>query len=265
MLAVQSTAQDLREAAQRGMVLVVPVAAVEQHGPHLGVGTDTLLATNVGVETEKLLPDKIVLFPTLPYGSSHHHLDFGGTLSIRADLYTQVLVDLAESMIGWGAKRIVFLNGHGGNITPGKQALSILMARGHRTQLLAMATYWEVGGDAFRGEKPMETVALTHACEYETSMMQVVCPAAVKLERWYAQKVAFDNSYIGWQNEKPARGVSVAPAFAQITSHGAMGNPSLATAAKGKHLLAKATAAMSEFLTEFAAWPMLDDLRAKKP
>ena len=265
MLAVQSTAQELREAAQRGVVFVIPIAAVEQHGPHLGVGTDTLMATQVGVETEKRLGDKIVLFPTLPYGSSHHHLDFGGTVSISADLYTLVLVDLVESMLKWGAKRIVLLNGHGGNITPGKQALSMLMARGHRSQLIAVATYWELGGEAFRGEPPMETVALTHACEYETSMMMVVCPAAVKLERWYPQKVASPNSYIGWQNEKPPRGISVAPAFSQITSHGAMGNSSLATAAKGRHLIDKAVGAMSEFLTEFSAWPMLDDLRGSKP
>jgi creatinine amidohydrolase len=264
MLAVQSTALDLREAAQRGAVFVVPIAAVEQHGPHLGVGTDTLLATAVGNGTEKRMGDKIVLFPTLPYGSSHHHLDFGGTLSIGAELYTQVLVDLVESMIKWGAKRIVLLNGHGGNIIPGKQALSILMARGHRTQLLAMATYWEVGGSAFFGDKPMETGALTHACEYETSMMMVVCPQAVKLERWYPQKTAAGNSWVGWYNDKPARGVSAAPAFAQMSSHGAMGTSKLATAAKGEHLIDKAVGAMSEFLTEFSAWPVMEDLREKK-
>src|SRR5690606_16845818 len=102
------------------------------------------------------MQEDVVLCPALPFGSSHHHLAFPGTLSISHETYIRVLVDLVESLLQSGFLRIAILNGHGGNITPGKQALTMLSHR-HDDSLrpnIALATYWELAGEAFRGAPP---------------------------------------------------------------------------------------------------------------
>ncbi len=107
-------------------------------------------------------PDKILLCPTLPFGSSHHHLHFGGTISITSSTYIQVVIELVESLIQNGFRRIVLLNGHGGNIIPVKQALTMLsykLDNLHNINIV-LATYWELAGNSFRGGPPMESPAL---------------------------------------------------------------------------------------------------------
>src|SRR4051812_17830777 len=115
-----------REAEKK--VVILPLGAMEQHGPHLAVSTDTDIVTMVAMAAEQRLPEKVVLCPTMSFGSSHHHLSFGGTMSLSPVIYTQVIVDLVSSLLKDGFRRIVLLNGHGGNITPVKQALSVLSA-----------------------------------------------------------------------------------------------------------------------------------------
>ncbi|HXO77176.1 MAG TPA: creatininase family protein, partial [Puia sp.] len=94
-------------------VVVLPLGAIEQHGPHLAVSTDTDIVTLVAMAAEEMMGDKILLCPTLSFGSSHHHLSFGGTMSLSPGLYTQVIVDLVSSLLQNGFRRIVLLNGHG--------------------------------------------------------------------------------------------------------------------------------------------------------
>src|SRR2546423_2317145 len=111
---------------QADKVVLLPLGAMEQHGPHLAVSTDSDIVSHIAIQAEKQRNADILLCPTLPFGSSHHHLSFGGTISISITTYTQLLVELVESLLQNGFRRIVLLNGHGGNITPVKQVLTIL-------------------------------------------------------------------------------------------------------------------------------------------
>jgi creatinine amidohydrolase len=111
---------------QKEAVILLPLGAIEQHGPHMAVSTDTDIVTYIARQAELALPEQVLLCPTLPFGSSDHHLSFGGTISIGAELYTKVIVDLVGSLLQNGFRKIVLLNGHGGNITPVKQALAVL-------------------------------------------------------------------------------------------------------------------------------------------
>ena len=95
-------------------VVILPLGAIEQHGPHLAVSTDTDIVTMVAMAAEEELGDLVMLCPALSFGSSHHHLSFGATLSLSPALYTQVVVDLVGSLLQNGFRRIVLLNGHGG-------------------------------------------------------------------------------------------------------------------------------------------------------
>lgn len=247
------------------MVALVPIAATEQHGPHLAVSTDTALVTHIADEAEKALADRVVLCPSLPFGSSHHHLQFPGTMSLSPEVFTTVIVELVESLLHSGFRRIVLLNGHGGNITPARQALSILSHR-HDFGMqpnIALATYWELARSAFAGEAPMDSPALSHACEYETSMMLHLHPERVSMAEARRAQRPPHSDYLAWEEEQPYRGVSMTKQTGFISSLGSSGRPDLATVDKGEHLLQKAIGATIEFLDSFKDWPLMDDLSAE--
>ena len=243
-------------------VVILPLGAIEQHGPHLAVSTDTDIVTLVAMAAEEKMGDKVLLCPTLSFGSSHHHLSFGGTMSLSPGLYTQVIVDLVSSLLQNGFRRIVLLNGHGGNITPVKQALAILgntYDAGLRPNIV-LATYWELAGDVFAGAAPMQSPALSHACEYETSLMLYLFPEKVHMENAVRAARPESNGYTGWEDDEPYRGVSIFKQTAFISGNGSSGQPQLATAAKGEHLYKHAVGALVEFLESFSGWPFLKKL-----
>lgn len=262
MLFYASTYADLNQVA-KDKVILLPLGAIEQHGPHLSVSTDTDIVTQVAQQIEKILPDVVLLCPTLPFGSSHHHLSFGGTISIAPELYTQVLIDLVNSLVISGFQKIILLNGHGGNITPAKQALAVLSKRFDVTHqpTIALATYWEVGGKAFAGEPPMQSPALSHACEYETSMMLHLFADKVWMNRVERAQRPESNGYIPWEDDEPYRGVTVFKQTEFISSNGSSGEPQLGTAEKGKHLIDHAVKALVTFIESFKNWPLSERLQ----
>ncbi len=101
---------------ERGVV-VLPLASIEQHGPHLPVYTDSLIAMEVLRRTIALLPEEMLVWclPLLPYGKSNEHTGFPGTISLTSETLMRVLTEIAESISRSGFKRFVILNAHGGN------------------------------------------------------------------------------------------------------------------------------------------------------
>jgi creatinine amidohydrolase len=93
--------------------VVVPIAALEQHGGHMPLFTDSLLCGEVVRRTAERLKDNVVFTPLIWLGNSHHHLDFAGTLSAEPRTYLDTLVGVFENLIHHGFKRLVFFNGHG--------------------------------------------------------------------------------------------------------------------------------------------------------
>lgn len=135
-------------------LLVVPLGSTEQHGPHLPLSTDALVAAAVAAA----LADRLgaVLAPVLPFGASGEHQDFPGTLSIGTPALTTVLVELARSAATW-AEGLVLVNGHGGNADALAAALALLRAEGHRVTAVHCGV---PGGDAHAGRT--ETSLLLH-------------------------------------------------------------------------------------------------------
>ena len=168
----------------RDIPVVVPVAALEQHGHHMPVFTDSLLLGEVVRRVGEAMADRVLFAPLMWLGNSHHHMDFPGTLSACPRVYLDLLNDLAENLIAHGFRRIVFLNGHGGNITPGKQAIFELRQR-HRDRsdlLLLFASYWD-NANPNAGRPDLVQSQMGHACEWETSMMLRLAPHLVKDHR----------------------------------------------------------------------------------
>ena len=246
---------------------LLPLGATEQHGPHMAVSTDSVIVSELASAAEKALQEKVLLCPLLPFGSSDHHLSFGGTLSISPLLYTELIIQLVQSLLTNGFRRIVLLNGHGGNITPVKQALSILSSRFDTSKQpnIALVTYWELAGKPFAGMIPMESPALSHACEYETSLMLHLYPNKVWMEKVQRADRPETNGYIAFEDDEPYRGVTLGKQTAFISGNGSSGEPGLASAAKGKFLFESAYTELVAFLESFSNWPFLPDLAGGDP
>jgi creatinine amidohydrolase len=166
------------------------------------------------------------------------------------------------NQLSFGFRRIVLLNGHGGNITPVRQALAVLSHKydvSHKPNI-ALVTYWELGGKIFAGQPPMQTPALSHACEYETSMMLHLFPEKVFQDQIERAKRPDSNGYIPWEDDEPYKGVTVVKRTEFISSNGSSGEPQLATAEKGKYLIDYAVASLTEFISSFKNWPFLESL-----
>ncbi len=167
------------ESLDRRLPVVIPVAALEQHGHHLPLFTDSLLLGEVLERVSERFKDTALFAPLTWLGNSHHHLDFPGTLSAEPRLYLDLLRGLASQFLDMGFRRVVFLNGHGGNIVPGKQAIFELRQE-HRARmdlLLLFATYWETA--AVPDDGTFQQREMGHACEWETSMILRIAPQLV--------------------------------------------------------------------------------------
>ena len=112
----EMTREQIKAVAPRA-IAVMPTSATEQHGPHMAVGTDTLLCTTVARRAAEAVADDVpvVITPPLPFGSSHHHFPFGGTLSLTSETFAGVVTEVLEGLVRTGFQHLVVLNGHGGN------------------------------------------------------------------------------------------------------------------------------------------------------
>lgn len=245
------TSEDIARIAPDA-VAVLPLGAVEQHGNHLPVSTDSVIAGELGDRVERALTRQVVLLPTLWAGCSHHHLAFKGTLSITSETYVRVLCDLVESLLSAGFARIFLLNGHGGNQTPFAEALYRIGLQ-RREAWVAAQSYWKLAAPELAAQNFMETPALSHACEYETSMMMVLRPSQVKIKRAEGFLPQRRSAFYDPLGYGPSL-VEVTEAFERMTPNGAMGSPGLATSAKGGKLLDLFEARLVAFLREFAGW-----------
>ncbi len=179
------TRDELRDLLPRSVV-VLPTGATEQHGPHLATSHDSVTVTDIAIRAAETCESPVVVAPSLVFGSSHHHLPFGGTLSLSTETYYRVVTDLVDSMIAGGARRIFLLNGHGGN-----QELVQLVARDVALKMpaesgvsIAAASYWQVAAASLASEFAGSGMPLPgHAGQFETATMLVTKPGNVREPR----------------------------------------------------------------------------------
>jgi len=180
---VEMTRSEANEAAPESL-LVVPLGATEQHGPHLPVGTDSMLVEAVAERAVLALRDSfpVVLAPTLPVGSSAHHIPFGGTLSMTSLSFYGVLMDIGRSAALGGFRRMFYLNGHGGN-----HELAQVVARDLGLELpvaVGAGSWWAMAYDALveAGSPTIRTIP-GHAGSFETAAMMAMAGHLVREQR----------------------------------------------------------------------------------
>ncbi|MBP1964132.1 creatininase family protein [Paenibacillus aceris] len=166
------TRETLKRQAQEGYAVVVPLAATEQHGPHLPVFTDSMIGEHIAFEACKkaAMSTKLLLAPTLVVGCSQHHLAYGGTLSFSSSTYLLMLKEIGESLVSGGFRKIIYLNAHGGNEPFMHQAAQDLAVQ--HDIWTASASYWSLSRSALMEIQAQEMGMVPgHAGGFETSLI----------------------------------------------------------------------------------------------
>jgi creatinine amidohydrolase len=252
------------DALDRNLPVVVPLGSCEQHGLHLPLFVDSIQVSTIAARVEAEMPGEILLVPTLWLGSSHHHRDFPGTLSLRPIHYVSIIQEIARSILRAGFRRLFFLNGHGGNIAPATTALVDLIAECNDADAahIALSSWWRVAADELRPEIiGVSQNVVAHACAYETSLMLAIRPDLVDTTKISPRPApALQNAWFHSEDDSQQR-VSVFHRFHRYSADGVLGACPEATVESGEMILGAAVQQVRDFLRDFRDWPPLQILQ----
>jgi creatinine amidohydrolase len=249
------TSADIGAMDKDTLIAVLPVAAIEQHGPHLPLSVDTTLVNGVIESTIPKIPaaQNVLFLPTMQVGKSNEHERFPGTLTFSAQTLMTMWMELGACVARAGVKKLVFFNSHGGQMN-----LMDIVARDLRSKhdILVIAANWYTLGvppGMFSADEMRHGI---HAGDVESSMMLALTPQNVKMQhaqnfRSRTEDFARDYKYIsitntgkvGWQTQ-------------DLNAHGAAGDASKATAEKGRAVLDYVSDRFVELLDEVRRVPM---------
>jgi creatinine amidohydrolase len=241
-------ADQLRDLAKRDAIVILPVASMEQHGPHLPVEVDSMLGETVAARTAAKVDARgqaVVVLPVLWTGLSEHHMSFGGTITLDNAAFAAVVEGVVTSVLRHGFSKIVLLNAHGGNENALRAITDDLTPK--LGVPIVQFTYWYAA--AVPIAKILETQGgLSHACEAETSMMMAVRPDLVAVDRIPLAK-ANTTGDIG-------AGVYRWRSVGSRSASGVLGNPEAATKEKGERLFDAISTALADKLCDKDLWEL---------
>lgn len=237
------------------LVVLAPLGSFEQHGAHLPLTTDTDLVTAIANAAEATLHERVLSLPALWLGHSTHHMKFPGTLDVKQMHYIALIEDLCGSLLSMGARKILLLNGHGGNEVPVRTALrEVKTAFPHRANThVVLASYWSLAADSIKQIRESEIGGLGHACEMETSIMLHLHPAKVKMPLARRDGPRHESPYRK-ADIQLAQPVYMVNEFQEISESGVVGHPDLATAVKGARFFEAIVKDVTAFLRDFLSW-----------
>jgi creatinine amidohydrolase len=240
------TAPELRALAARDAVVVLPVASLEQHGPHLPVWTDSFVGHAVAVRGAEQADDlPVVVLPPMWMGLSEHHFPFGGTISLDYATFAAVLRCVVRSIMADGFRKLFLLNSHGGNIDP--LAVSARELAHEFGIPVVTTTITRLAPDALRAALTTQT-GLQHACEGETALWLHLDPGQVRQDQ-----VAHSVSPGGF-----AAGDQAATRFWSFAERapvtGVRGDPRAATAETGRVIFEAMAEGLAALLRDPEIW-----------
>ncbi|MBI1867073.1 MAG: creatininase family protein [Methylocystis sp.] len=227
------TTRDFRDLDMASVIAVLPVAAVEQHGPHLPVGVDAQIMQGCLERVVERLPDDLgaLFLPIQTIGVSLEHRDFPGTLTLSHQTARRVLIEIGECVARAGCRKLVLLNSHGGNAPLLAQVALDLRAR---CEMLAVTCSWSRFGypDGLFGED--EQKHGIHGGEIETSLMLAFRPELVDMaraEHFRPASHTFERDFTWLRADRP---IGFGWMAQDLSPAGAMGDASSADAGRGE-------------------------------
>ncbi len=252
----EMTWPEIKDAAAAKRVVVIPVATIEDHGLHLPVDTDVRLCSEVCDRAAAKICDRAVVVPPINHGFSPHHMDFPGPITIGAETFIKYGVDVCRSLAQHGFERILIVNGHGSN-TPFVEIMARLTVV-EMGIIAAAVNYWSAPGvrEVAESLRESDTIGgMNHACEFETSMYLALMPDLVDMSK-AVRELSHRPSKNYWTDLIAGDGPLVMMEhWSVLSDSGVMGDPTKASAAKGKKLLEAAVDGIVE---------LIDELRARK-
>ena len=238
----EMTWPQVRAALPNVKAAIIPTGSTEQHGPHGTFEVDTARAREFSLRlAERVYPHALVT-PCIDIGVSPHHIHFPGTLALRPETFTDVVMDVATSLLQHGIRRFMFLNGHGGNKAPLSVVVNRLRQEYGARAVLASPT--AVVDDIIK-EKVFSPIK-GHACESEMSQVLYLWPSAMKME--YAEKGRIkEHVKADWGKIAVEEGRF----WEDLTENGALGDATLSTEALGKELIEASLDRLTEYLQRF--------------
>lgn len=252
VLWAENTWQELGALVANDPVVIVPTGSMEQHGPHLPVMVDSLLSYRVAELAARKAVNAatgVLVTPPVWTGYSPHHMDFAGTITLSASTFMAVLTDVAKSLHHHGFRRILFLNGHGGNTNLVRSTVqSLRFEHGVST---AGANYWDLAAEQINAWRQSPLGGVSHACEFETSLAFALRQDLVSTE--LIEDHMPKRSPLTSLDLTKGGPVTVATSFSTITQAGTLGAPSLASKERGEQILEAVTGAVAEFLAVYGS------------
>jgi creatinine amidohydrolase len=218
---------ELLTALEQQPVVIVPVGSVEQHGPHCPQDVDISIPYHLAIETADAIDDfPVIVAPPVTYGFTHYNMGEVGTISLALETFIAVLCDVSRSIWANGFHRLILLNGHGGNEQP---TWSAAVKLAEEDVWPVALTYWNMAPDELLAWSESDEGSIGHGGEWETSLQlhlrpQLVDPSRAVKDDW---RLKFGPE-VGRYAHFPERRREMA--------HGVMGDPFVASAAKGERL-----------------------------
>lgn len=246
---------EIKRVAGEDRVCLVPVATLEDHGPHLPIDADLRIVDTICRVAAEEAPDDIVLLPPIPHGYSPHHMDFPGPITVAWDTFTRYLVDVGTSLAHHGFRRILYLNGHGSNQNLVEMAARLVSVQ--RPEVLAAAAFYLSSPEALAVVEDLRESrrgGMAHACELETSLYLAIDPGAVDMDLAVDEESypGGRHAWLDWSDGP----LKIMPWWSSFSRTGVQGRPTLATAHKGKALLDAAVEECVGFVRELREKPL---------
>ena len=249
------TTKDFASLDLERTVALQPLGAIEQHGPHLPVSTDAVIAQGMAEMALRVLGDDVpaLLLPTQSVGKSVEHRDYPGTLTLEADTLARVWTEIGLSVARSGVRRIVFLNAHGGQ--PQVMEIVARELRIHARMLAVTAGWWSVGlpEGLFEADELRTGI---HGGDLETSVMLALAPSLVRMAE--ARNFRPRNAEVEMANEvlRTVGPVGMGWQAQDLHPEGVAGNAAIATAEKGQATLEHCGGRIAQLLREVSAYPL---------